>query len=273
MGGLNRFYLVWQGLNDGGTCLNIRALRTIITMPAYKAARTLEKTYREVPKDSYDQILVVDDASPDGTVEVARSLGLAVRRHESNRGYGANQKTCYDWALSEGADIVVLLHPDYQYAPHRVPALIEPIRQGRCDFVFGSRFKDGGDPLGGGMPFYRYVGNRLTTGIENLLLRTSFCELHSGMKAYSRRFLELIGYRGFSDRFVFDSEMVIQAVLLGFRIEEVAIPTRYAEDSSSVAIGSSFRYIFETLGALHRGLRDRDRLRRERLERENALGL
>jgi glycosyltransferase involved in cell wall biosynthesis len=273
MEGLNRFYRVWQGLNDGGRCLNIGALRTIITMPAYKAARTLEKTFREVPKDSYDQILVVDDASPDGTVEVARSLGLAVRRHESNRGYGANQKTCYDWALSEGADIVVLLHPDYQYAPHRVPALIEPIRQGRCDFVFGSRFKDGGDPLGGGMPFYRFVGNRLTTGIENLLLRTSFCELHSGMKAYSRRFLELIGYRGFSDRFVFDSEMVIQAVLLGFRIEEVAIPTRYAEDSSSVAIGSSFRYIFETLGALHRGLRDRDRLRRERLERENALGL
>jgi glycosyltransferase involved in cell wall biosynthesis len=251
----------------------MNGLRTIITMPAYKAARTLEKTYREIPEGCYDRVLVVDDASPDDTVEVAKSLGLPVRRHERNRGYGGNQKTCYDWALAEGADIVVLLHPDYQYAPHRVPELIEPILAGRCDFAFGSRFKDGGDPLAGGMPLYRYLGNRLTTGIENYFLDTSFSELHSGMKAYSRRFLELIGYRGFSDQFVFDSEMVIQSVLLGFRIEEVAIPTRYAEDSSSVDILSSFRYIFETLGALHRGLRDRDRLRRERLERENAIGL
>ena len=123
------------------------------------------------------------------------------------------------------------------------------------------------------MPLYRYLGNRLTTSIENHFLGTDFSELHSGMKAYSRRFLELIGYRGFSDQFVFDSEMIIQSVLLGFRIEEVAIPTRYAEDSSSVDIVSSFRYIFETLGALRRGLRNRDRLRRELLERENAIGL
>ncbi len=242
-------------------------------MPAYKAARTLEKTYREIPPGSYDQILIVDDASPDDTVGVARSLGLPVRRHEVNRGYGGNQKTCYDWALSEGADVVVLVHPDYQYAPHRVPALVEPIRAGRCDFAFGSRFKDGADPRDGGMPSYRYFGNKLTTAIENHFLGTAFSELHSGMKAYSRRFLELIGYGGFSDRFVFDSEMVIQAVLLGFHIEEVAIPTRYAADSSSVDVPSSLRYIFETLGALHRGLRDRDRLRQECLERENAIGL
>ena len=242
-------------------------------MPAYKAARTLEKTYREIPAGSYDQVLVVDDCSPDHTVEVARSLGIPVRRHDVNRGYGGNQKTCYDWALEEGADIVVLLHPDYQYAPHRVPALVEPIREGRCDFAFGSRFKDGGDPMAGGMPLYRFLGNKLTTGIENHFLGTEFSELHSGMKAYSRRFLELIGYRGFSDKFVFDSEMVIQAVLLGFRVEEVAIPTRYAEDSSSVDIVSSLRYIFETLGALNRGFRNRDRLRRELLERENAIGL
>jgi glycosyltransferase involved in cell wall biosynthesis len=242
-------------------------------MPAYKAARTLVKTYREIPPGSYDRVLVVDDASPDGTVEVARSLGLPVRRHEVNRGYGGNQKTCYDWALAEGADIVVLLHPDYQYAPHRIPALVGPIREGQSDFVFGSRFKDGQNPVAGGMPLYRYLGNRLTTEIENYFLGTSFSELHSGMKAYSRRFLELIGYRGFSDKFVFDSEMVIQAVVLGFRIEEVAIPTRYAEDSSSVDIRSSLRYVFETLGALHRGLSDRDRLKRELLERENAIGL
>lgn len=240
-------------------------------MPAYKASRTLEKTYREIPRGSYDEVLVVDDCSPDDTVDVAAALGLAVRRHDVNRGYGGNQKTCYDWALAEGADIIVLLHPDYQYAPQRVPALVEPIRCGRADFTFGSRFAHGGRPMAGGMPLYRYVGNRLTTGVENVFLGTGFSELHSGMKAYSRRFLELIGYRRFSDHFVFDSEMVIQAVLLGFRIEEIAIPTRYAEDSSSVAIGSSFRYIFQTFGALYRGLRDRERLRQELRHRESTL--
>jgi glycosyltransferase involved in cell wall biosynthesis len=242
-------------------------------MPAYKAARTIERTYREIPEGSYDRILVVDDCSPDETVDVARALGLETKRHETNRGYGGNQKTCYDWALEEGADIVVLLHPDYQYAPHRVPDLVEPIAKGRADFTFGSRFADGGDPMKGGMPLYRYLGNRFTTSVENFFLGTSFHELHSGMKAYSRRFLELIGYHRFSDRFVFDSEMVIQSVLLGFRIEEVPIPTRYAEDSSSVGFLSSWRYIFETFSALRRGLRDRDRLKRELLERENALGL
>ncbi len=240
-------------------------------MPAYRAARTLEKTYREIPEGSYDEVLVVDDCSPDDTVEVATSLGLDVRRHDVNRGYGGNQKTCYDWALAEGADIIVLLHPDYQYAPQRVPALVEPIRAGRADFTFGSRFVDGGRPMAGGMPLYRYLGNRLTTSVENLFLGTRFSELHSGMKAYSRRFLELIGYQDFSDHFVFDSEMVIQAVLLGFPIEEVAIPTRYADDSSSVDIASSFRYIFETFGALYRGLRDRDRLKQELRHRESAV--
>jgi glycosyltransferase involved in cell wall biosynthesis len=242
-------------------------------MPAYKAAKTIEKTYREIPEGSYDEVLVVDDCSPDDTVEVARSLGLKTRRHEQNRGYGGNQKTCYDWALAEGADIVVLLHPDYQYAPHQVPALVEPIRQGPADFTFGSRFAQGGRPMDGGMPLYRYLGNRFTTSVENWFLGTSFAELHSGMKAYSRRFLELIGYQRFSDQFVFDSEMVIQAVLLGFHIEEVPIPTRYADDSSSVDILSSFRYIFETFGALYRGMRNRERLRQELVERETARSL
>ncbi|MFQ5791517.1 MAG: glycosyltransferase family 2 protein [Acidobacteriota bacterium] len=245
----------------------------IVTMPAYKAAKTLEKTFREIPRDCCDEVLVVDDASPDGTVAVAERLNLPVRRHGDNRGYGANQKTCYDWALERNADIVVLLHPDYQYAPHRVPALVEPIREGRADFTFGSRFKDGGRPLKGGMPPHRYWGNIFTTWVENVFLGTSFSELHSGMKAYSRRFLELIDYQRFSDRFVFDSQMVIQAVLLGFRIEEVAIPTRYAEDSSSVDVVNSIRYILETFGALYSGLRHRERLKREYLERSNALGL
>lgn len=244
----------------------------MITMPAYKAALTIEKTFRDIPAGSFDKVLVVDDASPDGTAAVARDLGLEVRKHPQNRGYGGNQKTCYDWALSEGADVVVLLHPDYQYAPHRVPALVEPILQGRADFVFGSRFADGGRPMDGGMPLYRYIGNRFTTSIENMALGTSFSELHSGMKAYSRRFLELIGYHDFSDLFVFDSQMLIRAVVLDFRIEEVAIETRYAEESSSVDIPSSIRYIAETFGELYRARRDRDRLKQEFVEREHALG-
>jgi glycosyltransferase involved in cell wall biosynthesis len=248
-------------------------LKTVITMPAYRAAKTLERTYRDIPSGCFDEVLVVDDASPDETVSVARAMGLPVKVHPQNRGYGGNQKTCYNWALERKADIVVLLHPDHQYAPQEVPALVEPISAGRADFTFGSRFKDGGKPLKGGMPFYRYLGNRLTTFVENLFLGTSFAELHSGMKAYSRRFLELIDYESLSDQFVFDSQMVIRAVLLDFRIEEVPIPTRYAEDSSSVDIINSIRYILETFMALQANLRRREHLRREFAERSNALGL
>jgi glycosyltransferase involved in cell wall biosynthesis len=246
-------------------------MKVIITMPAYKAGKTIEQTHREIPAGSFDQVLVVDDASPDDTVAVVRKLGLPVRSHAQNRGYGGNQKTCYDWALEEGADIVVLLHPDYQYAPHKVPELVEPIRSGRVDFTFGSRFKDGGKPMKGGMPFYRYVGNRFTTGVENFFLGTSFSELHSGMKAYSRRFLELIDYHSFSDHFVFDSQMVFRAVLLGFRIGEIPIPTRYAEDSSSVDVLNSFRYILETFLALYTSLRQRKSLQQEYVERSKAV--
>ncbi len=242
-------------------------------MPAYKAARTIERSYREIPDGCYDKVLVVDDQSPDNTVEVAKQLGLPVRVHPKNRGYGGNQKSLYDWALSEDADVIVLLHPDYQYAPDRVPQLIEPILSGRADFTFGSRFANGGKPMEGGMPLYRFVGNRITTEIENFCLGTSFNELHSGMKAYSRRFLELIGYNEFSDAFVFDSQMVIRAALLGFRIEEVPIPTRYSDDSSSVDIPSSIRYVMSTFGVLFKALIDRKRLEREYLERSNAIGL
>lgn len=248
-------------------------LRVVVTMPAYQAAATLEKTYRGIPRNVVDEVLVVDDASPDQTFDIAESLALKARRHPENRGYGGNQKTCYDWALEEGADVVVLLHADFQYAPDRVEALIEPILTGRADFAFGSRFLHGGRPMAGGMPFHRYLGNRLTTGIENLALGTSFTELHSGMKAYSAAFLRLIGYQEFSDLFVFDSQMIIRAVLLGFRIEEVPIPTRYAEDSSSAGVAASVRYILETLGELHRARRQRSRLKRELRERALTHGL
>ncbi len=223
--------------------------KIIVTMPAYKAAGTLEKTFHDLPRGSIDDVILVDDASPDNTVEVATRLGIETIKHAENRGYGGNQKTCYDTALARGADVVVLLHPDYQYDPKMVMDLVAPIAAGETDFTFGSRFKRSWrDPLRGGMPLYRWIGNRLTTFVENSLMGTRFAELHSGYKAYSRRFLEAIPYHDLSDQFVFDSQMIIMAVFSRqFTIQEVAIPTRYAEDSSSVDIRNSVRYVGLTI--------------------------
>lgn len=229
--------------------------RIIVTMPAYFAEQTLEKTYHDIPAGLADNVLVVDDASQDHTVEVAERLGLKVFVHPANRGYGGNQKTCYDEALRAGASIVVLLHPDYQYDPKTLVALVEPLLAGRADFTFGSRFANGADPRVGGMPLYRYFGNRLTTAIENRVLGTHFAELHSGLKAYTRQFLEGIDYHSYSDDFVFDSQMIIEAVLRGARIEEVPTPTRYTTESSSISVSRSLRYIWLTLVELKRAKR------------------
>jgi glycosyltransferase involved in cell wall biosynthesis len=227
----------------------------IVTMPAYFAERTLEKTYHDIPDGLADRVLVVDDASEDHTVAVAERLGLTVFVHPANRGYGGNQKTCYDEALRAGASIVVLLHPDYQYDPRTLVALVEPLLAGRADFTFGSRFANGADPRVGGMPLYRYLGNRLTTAIENWVLGTHFAELHSGLKAYTRQFLEEMDYHAYSDDFVFDSQMVIEAVLREARIEEVPTPTRYTPESSSISVSRSLRYIWLTLVELARAKR------------------
>jgi glycosyltransferase involved in cell wall biosynthesis len=223
--------------------------KVIVTMPAYKAARTLEKTLRDLPRESIDEIILVDDASPDSTAEVARRLGIHTIEHPENRGYGANQKTCYDAALARGADVVVLLHPDYQYDPKMVTDLVAPIVSGEADFAFGSRFRrHWRDPLKGGMPLYRWIGNRVTTFIENLVLGTSFTEMHSGFKAYNRYLLENVSYRSYSNGFVFDSQMLVDAVLARrFRIREVPIPTRYTEESSSASIYNSLKYVFLTV--------------------------
>jgi glycosyltransferase involved in cell wall biosynthesis len=226
--------------------------RIVVTMPAYYAEQTLEKTYRDIPAGLAAEVLVVDDASQDGTVEVAKRLGLKVFVHPANRGYGGNQKTCYDQALESGASVVVLLHPDYQYDPKTLTALVEPLLAGRADFTFGSRFARGADPRTGGMPLYRYVGNKLTTAIENWALGTHFAELHSGLKAYTADFLRRLDYHAYSDDFVFDSQMIIDAVLSGARIEEVPIPTRYTKESSSISITRSLRYIRQTLTELRR---------------------
>lgn len=246
--------------------------KVIVCLPAYRAASTLEKTLRALPPSTADEVLLVDDASPDNTVEIARGLGLPTLVHPQNRGYGGNQKTCYNEALRRGADIVVLLHPDFQYDPVSVPALIQPLIEARADFTFGSRFANGGNPRVGGMPLYRYVGNRLTTSIENLVLGTHFSELHSGLKAYTRHFLEHVDYNAYSDDFVFDSQMVIEAIIRGFRVTEVPIPTRYADDSSSVSISRSLKYIVETLQCLWR-VRRRQHQRSWRAAARSSLGV
>ena len=182
-------------------------------MPAYNAARTLERTYADVPQDLIDHVILVDDVSKDETVDIARRLGLEVIVHRQNLGYGGNQKTCYDRALEFGADVVVMLHPDYQYDATRIPALVAPILAGKADLVLGSRFL--GDPIAGGMPKWKYVSNRFLTGVENLAFGLHLSEYHTGLRAYSRRLLEAIPYQLNSNDFVFDQELIAQVVAVG----------------------------------------------------------
>lgn len=223
--------------------------KVVITMPAYRAERTLAKTVADIPEGVADQLILVDDASPDNTVQLARELGgIKVVVHDTNRGYGGNQKTCYTQALAEGADIVVLLHPDYQYEPKAVPLLIAPILAGDADMTFGSRFAGLGDPRRGGMPAYRFFGNRLTTIFQNLILGCRFTEMHSGMRAYTRRCLLALPFLGYSDDFAFDQQFLVDAVISGQRVVEVPIPTRYTKESSSISIARSLRYVFGGLG-------------------------
>ncbi|MDP9331625.1 MAG: bifunctional glycosyltransferase/class I SAM-dependent methyltransferase, partial [Actinomycetota bacterium] len=223
-----------------------------VTLPAYNAEHTLERTLAEIPEGTAQAILVVDDASPDNTVSVARKLGHRVVVHPQNRGYGGNQKTCYSEALADGADIVVLLHPDYQYDPKAVPLLIAPISAGYADMTFGSRFAATGDPLRGGMPLYRYVGNRVTTVAENLLLGSRFTEMHSGLRAYTRDCLLALPFLSYSDDFFFDSQLLVDAVTKGMRVVEVPIRTRYTKESSSIDVPRSIKYVSRSLGVAAR---------------------
>ena len=236
--------------------------RVIVVMPAYNAAKTLERTYADVPQELVDQIILVDDVSKDETVEVARHLGLDVIIHQQNLGYGGNQKTCYDAALGSGADVVVMLHPDYQYDATRIPALIAPILGGEADLMLGSRFL--GDPLAGGMPRWKYVSNRFLTLVENVAFGLRLSEYHTGLRAYSRRLLETIPYRLNSDDFVFDQELVAQVVAAGMsrRIGEIAVPTRYFDEASSVNFRRSVVYGLSTLRVVLRYLLHRARIRR-----------
>jgi glycosyltransferase involved in cell wall biosynthesis len=232
-------------------------------MPAYNAARTLEKTYGDLPTDQIADVILVDDVSSDNTVEIAERLGLHHVVHAQNTGYGGNQKTCYMEALERGADIVVMLHPDNQYDARRVPAMVAPIAAGEADMVLGSRLLGGRDAtLAGGMPIWKYVSNRFLTMVENLAFGTDLSELHTGYRAYSRELLETIPFHLNSDDFVFDTEVIAEAVSWGFQITEVPVPTRYFPEASSVSAMQSIVYGLATLNVTRRYLLHRTGIRR-----------
>lgn len=216
--------------------------KAIIVMPAYNAATTLEKTVKDIPVGFADEIILVDDSSRDDTVRIARGLGLTVIAHEGNRGYGANQKTCYDEALKHGADIVIMIHPDYQYDSSLAFLFAELIEKGICDIVLGSRVRTRRECLDSGMPLYKYISNRLLTILENLITGQNLSEWHTGYRAYSRKVLETIPYHTNSDDFVFDSQFLIQAAYFGFKIGDLPVPCRYMKEASSINISRSIIY-------------------------------
>jgi glycosyltransferase involved in cell wall biosynthesis len=220
--------------------------RIAVVMPAYNAERTLERTLADIPPGVADDVILVDDASTDGTVALAKRLGLHVLVHEKNMGYGANQKTCYESALSRGAEIVVMVHPDHQYDPKVIPALVEPLLKGECDAVFGSRML-GGRPIQGGMPKWKYLGNILLTAIENATFLIYLTEYHSGFRAYGRRYLTSVNLGANSNGFVFDTEIIAQGMAKGLTIREIPIQTRYFDEASQIAFWPSVRYGFSIL--------------------------
>jgi glycosyltransferase involved in cell wall biosynthesis len=237
--------------------------KVVVVMPAYNAAKTLRMTYCDLPPDVVDQVILVDDGSSDETIQIARELGLALFVHTRNYGYGANQKTCYREALKAGADIVVMVHPDYQYDPRLVPAIIEPIRRGVADVVFGSRLKDA-NPLQQGMPWWKYFANRFLTELENRAFRLRLSEYHTGYRAYSRRALEQVNFEMNSDKFIFDQEIVAQFVAQRLRIAEIAVPTRYFAEASSASFVQSTIYGLSILWLLARNLLHNSGLVRQR---------
>ena len=224
--------------------------KVIIVMPAYNAAETLERTYRDIPAGTYDEIILVDDNSKDNTAEISRSLGIHTIVHTDNRGYGGNQKTCYSEALKRGADIVIMIHPDYQYDSRLVPYILGFLEIGICDIILGSRIRTRKEVLDCGMPAYKYIFNRFLTTIENLTLGQNVSDFHTGYRAYTRAVLETIPFMKNSNGFVFDTEFLVQSVYFGFRIGSVPVPVRYFSEASSIDFSNSVVYGMKTLGAL-----------------------
>jgi glycosyltransferase involved in cell wall biosynthesis len=238
--------------------------KVIVVMPARNAARTLEQTYAAIPHEWVDEIILVDDKSTDGTIEVARGLPLHVIWHPHNVGYGGNQKTCYLEALQREADVVVMLHPDGQYEPSLIPRLVAPVLRGEADLVLGSRLAEPGAARAGGMPLHKYVANRGLTAIENRVLGTRLSELHTGYRAYSRRVLLEVPFLRNALDFSFDSELLMQASHFGFRIAEVPARTRYFDDASSISLGPASVYAVKTVWAAARLVLHRSGILRSR---------
>jgi glycosyltransferase involved in cell wall biosynthesis len=219
----------------------INGKRILVVLPAYNAEETLEQTYKEIPLDVVDEVLLVDDYSVDSTVSLAKRLGIKTFLHDRNYGYGRNQKTCYEEALQHNADIVVMVHPDYQYTPKLITAMASMIAFNVYDIVLGSRIIGGG-ALKGGMPVYKYIANRFLTAVENLLLGSKLSEFHTGYRAFSRGALENLPFQANSDNFVFDNEMLAQIIFFGYRIGEVSCPTKYFKEASSINFKDSTIY-------------------------------
>jgi len=231
--------------------LNPTGQKIVIVMPAFNAEKTLLRTLAEIPPQYQEQIILVDDGSRDRTVEIARVAGLIVFCHEVNRGYGANQKTCFTQALSIGADVIVMVHPDHQYDATVIPALIKPICDGKADAVFGSRML-GGKTLEGGMPWWKYDANIFLTALANIVFQRYLSEIHSGFRAYSRKYLETVRFEQNSDDFIFDTQIIAQGMANGLFFEEVPIVTRYFPEASSINLGRSIQYGFGILWTLLR---------------------
>jgi len=228
--------------------------KIIIVMPAYNAEKTVEKTYRAIPKGSYDDIILVDDCSKDNTVKVAKKLGLKVIVHEKNKGYGAAQKTGYKEALKLGADVAVMVHSDFQYDPTLVPEIVKPVVLGEADVCFGSRMHNKGDARKGGMPWWRFAANKALTLVEDSVFKLGLTEYHTGYRAYSRDLLERTPFEKNSDNYVFDTEMFAEISLGKFRVAEIPIPTRYSDDSHSPNFYKSVQYGLMTLDVLRKYL-------------------
>ncbi len=237
----------------------------VVVMPAYNAAKTLRDTWARIPREGLGQVILVDDASRDDTVGVAQRMGLHVIRHPHNVGYGGNQKTCYMEALRMGAQVVVMLHPDGQYLPEELPQVVEPILRDEADLVLGSRMSERGHARAAGMPLYKRVANRSLTAVENAVLGTRFSEFHTGYRAFSRKLLERVPFLRNSNDFVFDQELVAQAVAFGFRITEVPVRCRYFEEASSANLRQSVVYGVKTLGVMGKFAAHRAGMRRSRL--------
>ena len=227
----------------------VKKPKIVVIMPAYNAEKTLRLSFNDLPKDIVDMVILTDDASTDRTVDIARELGLKVFVHSKNMGYGANQKTCYKEALKEGADIIAMLHPDYQYDPALLPKVIQPILDGEADVVLGSRIL-GGDVMKRGMPLWKYIPNRLLTMLENIALHWNLSEYHTGYRAFSKIVLQSVNYQVDSDKFLFDSEILFQIKEKGFRLKEVPAPIRYFKESRSASFSNSVRYGFGVLWLL-----------------------